>query len=186
MRAFTNEFVPMEEQKFLILAGLLLAAMQGGFHYFLQWRLRIDPAVEGTLTIVCHPEFGRFRQKLATAVKVQSHIGMVFGPWLSLFLAAVSADSPDHPAYAPVLVGSVTATISYLLFIELPLQATRQWLRNRTVSGGWLSAANILLSIWCTPFWVVFPFQIYFLVRLLNVPPLQDPSEVNEHADPLA
>jgi hypothetical protein len=108
--------------------------------------------------------------------KVQSHIGLVFGLWLSLFLAAVSTDSPDHPEYAPVLVGSVAALVAYLLFVELPLQATRQWQRNRTVRGVWLSAANIVLNVWCTPFWVVLPFYIYALASILNAVRSHEPS----------
>lgn len=158
----------MEEQTFLILAGLFLAVLEVGLHYFLKWRLQIDCGIEQTLAAAASLEFKRCRQKLAVVAKVQSHIGLVFGLWLSMFLGAVSTDSPDHPEYAPVLVGAAAALVAYLLFIELPLQATRQWQLNRTVTGLWLSAANILLNVWCTPFWVVLPFYIYALVSLLK------------------
>ena len=60
---------------------------------------------------------------------------MVFGPYLCMFLAVMSTDSPDHSEYAPAIVGSVTAIFSYLLFLELPLQATRQWALHRTTLG---------------------------------------------------
>lgn len=169
--------MPMQEQTLLIFAGLFLAVSQVALHYFLKWRLRSDPGIEQTLEAAASPELTRCRRRLATVAKVQSHIGLVFGLWLSLFLAAVSTDSPDHPEYAPVQVGSVAALVSYLLFVELPLQATRQWQRNRTVRGLWLSAANIVLNVWCTPFWVVLPFYIYALVSLLNAGRSHEPSE---------
>jgi hypothetical protein len=169
--------MPMEEQTLLIFAGLFLAVSQVALHYFLKWRLRSDPGIEQTLEAAASPELTRCRRRLATVAKVQSHIGLVFGLWLSLFLAAVSTDSPDHPEYAPVQVGSVAALVSYLLFVERPLQATRQWQRNRTVRGLWPSAANIVLNVWCTPFWVVLPFYIYALVSLLNAVRSHEPSE---------
>lgn len=177
------QLIPMKEQTFLILAVLFLAALQVAFHYFLKWRLRIDPGVEQTRSAAVSPEFTRCQQRLAKVAKVQSHIGIVFGIWLSLFLAAVSTDSPNHPEYAPVLVGSVAALVVYLLFVELPLQATRQWQRGRTSSGLWLGAANVVLNIWCTPFWVVLPFYIYALVSLLNAAKSQEPSESQKPAD---
>jgi hypothetical protein len=83
------QLIPMKEQTFLILAVLFLAALQVAFHYFLKWRLRIDPGVEQTRSAAVSPEFTRCQQRLAKVAKVQSHIGIVFGIWLSLFLAAV-------------------------------------------------------------------------------------------------
>ena len=158
----------MEEQTLLIFAGLFLSVSQVALHYFLKWRLPSDLGIEQTLEAAALPELSRCRQRLALVAKVQSHIGLVFGLWLVLFLAAVSTDSPHYPEYAPVLVGSAAALAAYLLFVELPLQATRQWQRNRPVSGLWLSVANIVLNVWCTPLWVVLPFYIYALVSLLN------------------
>ncbi len=169
--------MPMEEQTLLIFAGLFLAVSQVALHYFLKWRLRSELGVEQTLEAAGSPELTRCRQRLAMVAKVQSHIGLVFSLWLSLFLAAVSTDSPDHPEYAPVLVGSVAALVAYLLFVELPLQATRQWQLNRTVRGLWLSVANIVFNVWCTPFWVVLPFYIYALVSLLNAVRSHEPFE---------
>ena len=158
----------MEDQVFLAFAALFLAVLQCALHWFLKWRLRIAPAVQQQLESNCSPVFLEYRRKLATTTKVQSHIGMLFGPWLCMFLAVTSTDSPDHPEYAPVLVGSVTAILGYLLFLELPLQATRQWSLHRNTIGVWTSVANIVLNIWCTPFWIIFPFQAYFLARTLH------------------
>lgn len=160
----------MEDQLFLALAVIFLGGLQYALHRFLKWRLWVDPAFQQRVDAECSPVFLRYRRWLSTANKVQSHIGMVFGPWLCMFLAVMSTDAPNHPKYAPVLVGSVTAIISYLLFLELPLQATRQWAHQRTTAGAWTSIANIILNIWCTPFWIVFPFQAYFLVRTLLSP----------------
>ena len=164
-----TSIVPMEDQLFLVLAAIfLVGVLQFALPFFLKWRLRIDPAVQQRLEAHCSPVFLHYRKRLATATRVQSHIGMVFGPLLCLFLAVFSTDSPNHPEHAPVLVGSVTAIISYLLFLELPLQATRQWALHRITIGAWTSVANIVLNIWCTPFWIVFPFQAYFLARALD------------------
>jgi hypothetical protein len=182
--AFTpSHVVPMEDKLFLTFAALFLVVLQFAIHWFLKWRLRIAPANQQKLDADCSPVFLRYRRRLATASKVQSHIGMVFGPWLCMFLAVMSTDSPDHPEYAPALVGSVTAIISYLLFLELPLQATRQWALHRTTFGAWTSVANIALNIWCTPFWVVFPFQAYFLARTLHSSRKQHLVNSTEAAD---
>jgi hypothetical protein len=157
----------MEDQIFIGVAAILLGLLQFALHWFLKWRLRIDPVLEQSLEAQCSPEFLKHRRRLTTSIKIQSHIGMVFGPWLCMFMAVMSTDSPDHPKYAPYLVGSVMMLISYLLFLELPIHATRLWLRLRTTAGAWTSGANIALNLWCTPFWIVFPFQIYFLARTL-------------------
>jgi hypothetical protein len=77
----------------------------------------------------------------------------------------------------------VAALVVYLLFVELPLQATRQWQRGRTSSGLWLGAANVVLNIWCTPFWLVLPFYVYALASLLNAAKSQAPSESQKPAD---
>jgi hypothetical protein len=169
--------MPIGEQTFLIIAGLFLAVSQAALHYFLKWRLPNDSEVEQTSESAVSQELMRCRRRLAMVAKVQSHMGLVFGLWLSLFLAAVSTDSPDHPEYAPVLVGAVAALSAYLLFVELPLQATRQWQLRRPVRGFWLSAANIVFNVWCTPFWVVWPFYIYALVKLLNAVRSHESSE---------
>ena len=158
----------MEDNLFLAFAALFLAVLQFAIHWFLKWRLRIAPTDQQKLDADCSPVFLQYRRRLATASKVQSHIGMVFGPYLCMFLAVMSTDSPDHSEDAPAIVGSVTAIFSYLLFLELPLQATRQWALHRTTLGAWTSVANIVLNIWCTPFWIIFPFQVYFLARTLH------------------
>ena len=174
----------MEDQLFLVLAAIFLGVLQFALHWFLKWRLRIDPAVQQRLEAHCSPVFLQYRKRLATATRVQSHIGMVFGPWLCMYLAVMSTDAPNHPEHAPVLVGSVAAIISYLLFLELPLQATRQWALHRTTIGAWTSVANIVLNIWSTPFWIVFPFQAYFLARALDAWRKQNIMESTEAADP--
>lgn len=167
----------MEDQVFLISAVLFLALLQFALHWFLKWRLRIDPAVQQKPAPNCSPAFLGYRGKLSTACRIQSHIGVLIGPWFCMFLSVMSTDAPDHPAYAPVLVASVTATVSYLLFLELPLQATRQWALQRNATGICLSVANIILNLWFTPFWIVLPFQAYFLARMLHSSRKQKPGE---------